>query len=336
MVGEDGALPLPWLDAALRELGRAPRGHAWLLHGPRGVGQFELALLLAQSWLCETPARPDSARPCGRCTGCRWMRARSHPDLLVMLPEALREPLGWALDDDDNGGEARDPKRKPSREIKVDAVRASIAFAQRTTSRGGAKVVVVHPAESMNAISANTLLKTLEEPPPALRFVLCSAAPDELPATVRSRCQPWRLAAPPEAEARAWLRGQSADDAATLLAASGGEPLTALAWAQDGILGRTWDELGASVRRGDASSLAGWPPARVVEALAKLCHDSACVTLGAAPRWFAAASLRPVRDLEALLRWSRELARIEQHADHPWNASLLIETLVTQGRHALA
>ena len=53
------------------------------------------------------------------------------------------------------------------------------------------KVVVVHPAEAMNAVAANALLKTLEEPPAALRFVLCSAAPDELLLpTIRSRCQP--------------------------------------------------------------------------------------------------------------------------------------------------
>ena len=186
MVSGDGALPLPWLAGPLRELSSTARGHALLLHGPRGVGQFELALVLAQAWLCEDGARVDRSRPCGRCAGCRLMLARSHPDLLVLLPETLREPLGWTLDGDD-AASTGDMKRKPSREIKVDAVRAAVAFAQRTASRGGAKVVLVHPAEAMNAIAANTLLKTLEEPPPTLRFVLCSATPDELR---RDRAQP--------------------------------------------------------------------------------------------------------------------------------------------------
>ena len=227
------------------------------------------------------------------------MLARSHPDLLVLLPETLREPLGWTLDGDD-AASTGDIKRKPSREIKVDAVRAAVAFAQRTASRGGAKVVLVHPAEAMNAIAANTLLKTLEEPPPALRFVLCSATPDELPATVRSRCQPWRLAAPPRAEALAWLQQQSLADAAVLLAASGDQPLEALAWQRDGVEAEAWVRLADAVRRGDASGLSHWPVPRVLQALAKLCHDTACVTLDAPPRWFDAARLRPARDLSAL------------------------------------
>jgi len=90
------------------------------------------------------------------------------------------------------------------------------------------------------------------------------------------------------------------------------------------------------VRRGDASSIATWPVPRAVEALMKLCHDSAAVTLGAAPRWLQPAALRPVRELSALLAWQRALDRVRRHVDHPWHAPLAIETLVTQGRAALA
>ena len=54
MVGQDGKLPLPWLGAPLQEALRTQRGHALLIHGPQGIGQFELALTLAQAWLCET------------------------------------------------------------------------------------------------------------------------------------------------------------------------------------------------------------------------------------------------------------------------------------------
>jgi DNA polymerase-3 subunit delta' len=335
MVSGQGTLPLPWLAGMLDDVVRAPRGHALLLHGPRGVGQFELAMLLAQAWLCEDASRADTALACGRCAGCRLVQARSHPDLLVLLPEALRESLGWSFDDEEAEA-AAEGKRKPSREIKVEAARAVIAFAQRTASRGGAKVIVVHPADAMNATAANALLKTLEEPPAELRFVLCSAAPDALPATVRSRCQPWRVPAPAVDEALAWLQAQSVRDAAGLLAAAGGEPLTALEWARDGIEGATWQQLGDAVRRGDAALLARWPVPRALEALAKLCHDTVRVTLGVAPRWFDAARLAPTRDVQALLRWSQELTRVERNAEHPWHGALLIETLVTQGRRALA
>jgi DNA polymerase-3 subunit delta' len=76
--------------------------------------------------------------------------------------------------------------------------------------------------------------------------------------------------------------------------------------------------------------------ARAIDTLMKLCHDTACITLGAQPRWFDAAALRPARDLDLLLQWSRQLARIARDSEHPWNAPLLIETLVTRGSEVLA
>ncbi|HEY9022955.1 MAG TPA: DNA polymerase III subunit delta', partial [Burkholderiaceae bacterium] len=188
MVGADGAIPLPWLAEPLQRALREQRSHALLVHGPSGVGQFELALGLAQGWLCEA-AEDGAPRPCGRCAACHLVRARSHPDLLVLVPEALRAALGWEPDGDADDGSDKASKAKPSKDIKVEAVRAAVAFAQTTSARGRGKVVVLHPAERMNGISANTLLKTLEEPPGAARFVLSSAAPDALLPTIRSRCQ---------------------------------------------------------------------------------------------------------------------------------------------------
>jgi DNA polymerase-3 subunit delta' len=102
----------------------------------------------------------------------------------------------------DDGG-----KRKPSKEIRVDEIRQAIAFAQTTSARGRAKVVVIHPAERMNGVSANALLKTLEEPPG--RRAACCRAPRPMrccrrSAAAASRC---RCAARPAVAAR-WLREQ--------------------------------------------------------------------------------------------------------------------------------
>ena len=74
MVGPDGMLPLPWLEATLRDTLLTRRAHALLLQGPRGVGQFDLAVTLAQAWLCEA-AEPPEARPCGHCASCHslWL-----------------------------------------------------------------------------------------------------------------------------------------------------------------------------------------------------------------------------------------------------------------------
>ena len=335
MVGTDGSLPLPWLAPVLAQTLRSQQAHALLLQGPQGVGQFELAMTLAQAWLCE--AGQGAARPCGVCASCRLVQAHSHPDLLVLMPEALQQALGWgATDADEAAASERATKTKPSQEIKVEAVRRAVAFAQTTSARGRLKVVVLHPAERMNGISANTLLKTLEEPAGDARFVLSCAAPEALLPTIRSRCQAVTMTLPPTAAAIEWLVTQGVKDAAVLLAATGGQPQEALAWSQEGVDAALWTRLPGLVAQGQSPALSAWPLPRVVDALQKLCHDAACLAAGAAPRYFPPASLRPGASGAALIAWMRELDRIARRAEHPWNAGLVIESLVQQGQRALA
>ncbi len=335
MVGPDGRLPLPWLDRLVGQTLATQHAHALLLHGPQGVGQFELAITLAQAWLCE--AADAGTRPCGTCASCRLMQAHSHPDLLVLLPEALREPLGWSAADSEDGATERAGRTKvPSKEIKVDAVRAAVGFAQTSSARGRAKVVVLHPAERMNGISANTLLKTLEEPPGAARFLLSSAAPDALLPTIRSRCQGVPMTLPPLQQATAWLAEQGIAEPAVMLAAAGGQPQEALEWTKQGIDAALWLRLPALVAQGASSAFGTWPLARFIDAMQKLCHDLACLAAGAAPRYFPASALRTGADLAALGDWMRELNRVARHAEHPWNAGLLAESLVQQGQRAVA
>lgn len=336
MVGPDGTLPLPWLAPWLRQALATQRGHAVLLYGPPGIGQWELALALAQGWLCEAG---EGERPCGRCASCRLVQAHSHPDLLVLLPEALQAPLGWASGNDDAAETAESAsegkKRQPSKEIKVDAVRGAVAFAQITPARGRGKVVVLNPAERMNAVSANALLKTLEEPAGAARFVLACATPELLLPTIRSRCQAMALPLPEPLAATAWLAGQGVAGAEVLLAASGGQPLTALEAARGGLEAAAWTRLPASMARGDATPLAGWAVPRAIDALHKLCHDLLLHGQGGAPRYFPAEALPKGATLPALLAWSAELRRAARHAEHPLNAGLAIEALVTQAASAL-
>ena len=333
MVGPDGMLPLPWLEATLRDTLLTRRAHALLLQGPRGVGQFDLAVTLAQAWLCE--AASDAARPCGHCASCRLVLARSHPDLMVLLPEALREPLGWNLSDGDEAATDKASKAKPSKEIRVEAVRAAVSFAQVTSARGRCKVVVVHPAERMNDVAANTLLKTLEEPPGQARFVLACSEPEALLATIRSRCQAVPMRLPPAELATEWLTQRGLAEPAVLLAATGGQPQEALDWAAQGLDAALWLRIPALVRHGDHGPLTQMQLPRVVDALQKLCHDAACVAAGAAPRYFPAAAVRADVDLLALVEWSRELDRAARHADHTWNAGLMVEALVLRGQRAL-
>lgn len=335
VVGEDGRHALPWIEPAVRAAMGQQRGHAMLLHAAPGDGALAFALTLAQAWLCEANAAPASPAtwPCGRCGSCKLIHSRLHPDLFVLLPEEQRRAHGWLLRDDKVEGE--EAKRKPSRQIRIDEVRAATDWVCNTTSRGRGKVVVLHPAVSLNQQSASALLKSLEEPPAGTRWLLSASNPEQLLPTVRSRCQRLRLGTPPAAQALEWLAGQGVKDAEVLQAASGGHPLDSFSLQQAGVDAAAWSALPRAVAAGQSSGLQGWPIPLAVDALQKLCHDAMVSVVGGAPRFFKGDLPRQRSMLPALLDWAAELRRVARHEDHPWNEGLLLESLVSQGRSAL-
>jgi DNA polymerase-3 subunit delta' len=322
----------PWIRAQLRHL-LAQRGHAWLLHGPSGLGQYNLALSLAQAWLCDQPT-PEGA--CGHCDSCHQVEVRSHTDLAVLMPETTMMELGWPLGEKAQA-DIDDKKRKASREIRVDAMRDALEFAQRTSGRGRGKVVMVYPAERMNQVTANALLKTLEEPPGDVRFVLATEAAHQLLPTIRSRCLGHTLAWPEPDAAVAWLQeeGVPASAAPGLLKAAGGRPEDALRLHAAGLDARTWSHWPKALVRGDIGPLAEWSPGQLVEAFQKLCHDLLARRSGAQPRFFEPADLPPAASLRALTAWWGSLAETSRTVEHPFNAGLMLEDLVAQARTAL-
>ena len=344
-------LPLaPWLQTQLHNL-LTQRGHAWLLSGPSGLGQFELALALARAWLCD---HPTAAGSCGVCGSCHALDVHTHPDLCALMPETLALSLGWPLDEKTQD-ELDIKKRKPSKEIKVDAAREVVSFTQFTRSRGSTKVVLVYPAERMNAITANTLLKTLEEPPGAVRFILATEAAHQLLPTIRSRCQRHTMHWPAFAEALDWLSTQAPPegkagmrpagvDLHTVLAAAGGRPADALNRVRAGpsaAVALRWQALPGSMARGEASALADFTPAQAVDALQKLCHDMLAACFGAEPRFFRNADLpapnvgRAGPGVGALGEWAKELAATARTVDHPYNPGLMLEALASRAKAAL-
>jgi DNA polymerase-3 subunit delta' len=336
------APPAPWIAAQTHQL-LAQRGHAWLLQGPSGLGQYELALSMVRAWLCEQPTgqgREAGIPPaCGLCGSCHAMDVRTHADLAVLMPETVMLELGWPLSE--KAQDAIDKKeRKPSKEIRVDAMRDTVEFAQRTSARGRGKAVLVYPAERMNTITANTLLKTLEEPPGDVKFVLASEAAHQLLPTIRSRCLTHTMAWPDAAASVAWLQAQglSAADASVLLRASGGRPADALHMARAGRSPAAWTQLPRALARGEVSALADLSAAQAVDVLQKLCHDLLARQSGAAPRYFDAADLpaSPAgQALGALTDWARSLRQTARTVEHPFNAGLMLESLVSQARQAL-
>ena len=326
----------PWIAAQATQL-LAQRGHAWLLAGPSGLGQYNLALALAQAWLCSAPT-PQGA--CGTCGSCHAIEVRTHADLCVLMPETVMLALGWPLGDKAQS-DIDDKKRKPSKEIRVDAMRDAVEFSQRTSARGGAKAVLVFPAERMNNITANALLKTLEEPPGDVKFVLATDAAHQLLPTIRSRCLGHSMCWPSTEESLSWLQGQGvpADQARVTLRAAGGRPEDALMYCQGGQAGGSfaaaWVRLPKAMAQGDGSVLKDWTPAQVVDALHKLCHDILALKAGASPRFFDASDLPTSGTLTSLTVWSRALAATRRTVEHPFNAGLMMEALVAQAQNAL-
>jgi DNA polymerase-3 subunit delta' len=327
-----GSTLAPWIAAQAGNL-LAQRGHAWLLAGPSGLGQYSLALALVRAWLCEQPSAQGA---CGQCGSCHAIDVRTHADLCVLMPETVMLELGWPLSEKAQS-DIDDKKRKASREIRVEAMRDAVEFSQRTSARGGVKALLVFPAERMNHVTANALLKTLEEPPGDVRFALASEAAHQLLPTIRSRCLGHSMVWPGRDASLRWLeqQGLAPEQALVLLRAAGGRPVDALQWAQSGRDAQVWRKLPGAMVRGDVNVFKDWSPAQVADALHKLCHDLLALKTGAGPRFFEAADLPAGGTLASLTAWARALSAAARSVEHPFNAGLMLEALVSQARIAL-
>lgn len=143
---------------AMLASGRIP--HALLFVGPEGIGKSTVARVLASALLCTD----HESKPCGLCQSCRMAASGAHPDLLLV------SPVGNA--------------------VKIDQIRQLVREAALTSyAAGQRRVAVIEGAESMTAQAANSLLKTLEEPPGDFVFILVSHAREKMLDTILSRCR---------------------------------------------------------------------------------------------------------------------------------------------------
>lgn len=314
---------LPWQhDAADRLLGALGAGrlpHALLFAGAPGIGKRHLADWLAATVLCE--ARTAEG-PCGTCRGCRLFAGDSHPDL---------HRIG--LEDD-------------ALQLRIDAIRALIAFTRLSSQYAGYRVAIIRQADRMNRNAANSLLKTLEEPPGATVLLLVADRPALLPATIRSRCQHVRLSSPDAETAADWLRQQGSSEAVPLLPVTGNAPLRALAMHGEGgdaLLQRLLETL-AGVAAGRLSPLAGaegWQQDQLplmldlltamVQRLVRS-HGTAVTDATLGPLQSLTARLDQQR-LHAYLDYLYETQRLRDRALQP---RLLVEDLLIRWRQASA
>jgi len=288
----------PILDALARRVERLP--HALLLYGPEGIGKLALAERAAQLLLCE-----GEKTPCDSCDACRWFLAGNHPDFRRLEPEALaKQPPPDAEDE----GPARRAKQ-PSIEIRIEQVRALADFLYVGSHRGGRRVTLVHPAEHMNAPTANALLKGLEEPPAGAIFILVSHRPAQLLPTIRSRCVAVPVPIPPRDAALEWLSSQGVKDPQRWLAYAGGAPLRALDHAARGPA-----TLAAVDEREALEPLA--------EALQKLALDHALAAFGLLAKYQTTSAAVPARKAREWLAFARQMGQDRLLCRHPLNPRL--------------
>lgn len=221
----------PWQDEIWQILtkNKASIGHALLLKGKKGIGKLGLARSLAKFLLCEDLS--SESQVCGNCPGCIWFEQAGHPDFYLVEPEALSELSGEIKErvgsDNKDKLSSTKLKKKPSKQISVAQIRSLSDVINMSSHRSGYKIVLIHPAEAMNAAAANALLKNLEEPTPQTLFILVTHRPHDLLPTIRSRCRQVAMPVPDFSMAINWLEQQGIKDAQGSLAAVGYAPLLA-------------------------------------------------------------------------------------------------------------
>jgi DNA polymerase-3 subunit delta' len=208
-----------WLRRALATNRLA---HAYLITGPRSVGKRTFALEIAQALNCLAPNVAD--RPDHTCQQCRMIQRNVHPDLRVVKRAPERRMI--TLKPPANPGPQRDY---------ADNVQFIQSDAQLRPSMGRSKVYLIVNAEELNEDAGNRLLKTIEEPPPFVVFLLTAVERGALMPTIASRCQEIRLRPAGRAELATALTasGVAAEQAVQLAALAGGRQGWAVAAARD-------------------------------------------------------------------------------------------------------
>jgi len=316
--------------------------HSLLLVGQKGLGKIELARQFAAGLLCELP-QPDGLA-CGKCLACNWFAQGNHPDFRLLQPDALGEDI-----------EVEEGKKKPSQQITIDQVRALDEFFNVGTHRGGLRIVIVNPTEAMNRSTANSLLKTLEEPPSSTLFLMVSSEPMRLLPTIRSRCQVVAVPVPSSRIAAPILASAGLKEPERWLALAGGSPVLAMEMAtagQNAWLDVLATRLGAG-RNGDPLAVAAELEKaikdskgklllkQVVDAVQKWLVDLTLARNGMPVRYFLPqqATISGLADMippARLIQAYRAVITRRQEAEQPLNARLFLEGLFLDYRALFA
>ncbi len=358
----------PWLQPLWSSLDFAKLPNAILLHGQSGIGKFAFAIELAKALLCESE---QAKKPCNHCEACHWFNTGNHPDFLALVPETHRKLLPQSsleIDEEPKRGKAtRDDldgdgsEKKEKKTISIEETRSAIEGLSVGSHRGGNRVILIYPLELLRTDSANTLLKSLEEPPANTIFILLANRVDRVLPTIRSRCRLLAAPRPDRAQGLSWLKTQllaiselkiSESDMETIYDEQGGAPYAVM----DSIIARhnkdDKDELSISIVASrlllQAMAEGGRIPwletaekihkaqyAFLLATIQRWTSDLQLVSQGGNPRYYPKhmstlqALSRNVRIPKLLTFW-KSLIQARRSESHPLASRIQLEALLSQ------
>ncbi len=359
----------PWLEPVWDSINLTAFPNAVLIHGQSGIGKFEFSIELAKGLLCEASS---GAKPCNQCEACRWFDSGNHPDFIALVPETHRKllphgdfnsevdsPKKSKPSQTDNEGDA--PEKKEKKSISIEDARSAIEGLTIGSHRGGNRVILVYPLEMLRADSANTLLKSLEEPPKNTIFILLADRLDRVLPTIRSRCRLLSAPRPDRANGLHWLRSKlntisdlkiSDSDVESIYDEQGGAPYAVL----DSLIARhnkdEKDELTIAIQASryllqamSQGSRINWLDAAdktqkarysvMLATMQRWASDLQSSKQMGSPRYYpkhedAIRVLAQQARLPKLLRFWRSLIQARRHENHPLATRIQLEALLSQ------
>uniref|UniRef100_B1XUQ6 DNA-directed DNA polymerase n=1 Tax=Polynucleobacter necessarius subsp. necessarius (strain STIR1) TaxID=452638 RepID=B1XUQ6_POLNS len=342
--------------------------NAILIHGQSGIGKFTFSVELAKVLLCENA--DATTKPCNKCEACHWFDTGNHPDFISLVPETHRKLLPHADYDGDDSpkkakatrdDESESSEKKEKKNISIEETRHAIENLSIGSHRGGNRVILIYPLEMLRSDSANTLLKSLEEPPEKTIFILITDRVDRVLPTIRSRCRLLTVPRPNREQGLAWLNVQlnqvtglkaSAADIEIIYDEQGGAPYLVL----NSLIARhnkdDKDELTASIQasRYLLQSMAqgvrlNWLDAAekthkaqygfLLATMQRWVSDLQLVAQGGTSRYYpkhlaTLQELSKMVSIQKLHHFWKSLVQARRHENHPLANRIQIEALLSQ------
>jgi len=359
----------PWLEPIWDDMNFSAFPSAVLIHGQSGIGKFEFSIQLAKALLCETST---AIKPCNQCEACRWFDSGNHPDFIALVPETHRKLLPHGDFDADADtpkksklsqadGDSDAPEKKEKKSISIEDARSAIEGLSIGSHRGGNRIILVYPLEMLRADSANTLLKSLEEPPNNTIFILLADRLDRVLPTIRSRCRLLSAPRPDRTTGLQWLRNQlnvlpdlkvTDSDMESIYDEQGGAPYAVF----DSLVARhnqdDKDELTIAIQASRYLLQAMSQGARInwLDTAEKIQKARYSILLATMQRWVSdlqsaaqkgtpryypkheasIQSLAQQARLPKLIRFWKSLIQARRHENHPLAARIQLEALLSQ------